>query len=228
MLSEPGNSRRRIRRACTRTCCIVNLLQQRDNGRLALGVLPDKPLTHKWIKSIISKRNAADMELKVHFFKNQDIGHIKFSPLSWDLTIWLDLLWNVLSRGAWWWSQGRPRVWARPSQRGSCRTGPGWRSPTSPPSWLLSPSWSSSLASWLSSPSWSSYPPSRSTHQSSNYLTSGKVSEVRLSLFFRCVSLIYKSQWDLLQRQSFRSFFECNEYNSSESLILGENFLNPI
>ena len=118
MLSEPGNSRRRIRRACTRTCCIVNLLQHWDNGRLA----------NKWIKSIKSKRNAADMELKVHFFRYQDIRRIKFSPLSWDLTIWLDLLWNVLSRGAWWWSQDRPRVWARPSQRGSCRTEPGWRS----------------------------------------------------------------------------------------------------
>ena len=198
MLSEPGNSRRRIRRACIRTWCIVNLLQHWDNGRLALGVLLDKPLTNKWINSIKSKKKRSRDGVKGAFFKYQDIGHIKFSPLSCDLTIWLDLLWNVLSRGAWWWSQDRPRVWARPSQRGSCRTGPGWRSPTSPPS-------------WLSSPSWSSYPPSWSTHQSSNYLTLGKVSEVRLSLFFRCVSLIYKSQWDLLQRQNFRSFFECNE-----------------
>ena len=178
MLSEPGNSIRRIRRACTRTCCIVNLLQHWDNGRLALGVLPDKPLTHKWIKSIKSKKKGSRDGVKGTFFKHLDTGHIKFLPLYWD---WLDLLWNVLSRGVWWWSQDRPRVWARPSQRGSCRTGPGWRSQTSPPSWLLSPSWSSS-------------PPSWSTHQSSNYLTSGKVSEVRLSLFFRCVSLIYKSQ----------------------------------
>ena len=99
MLSEPGNSRRRIRRACTRTCCIVNLLQHWDNGRLALGVLLDKPLTHKWIKSIKSKRNAADMELKVHFsnIKISVISNFRLCPGTWQSDL---ICFEMFSQGA--------------------------------------------------------------------------------------------------------------------------------